>query len=40
MVRARKDVILLREKWDMAIVRVYKDVTLLTERGLVYSEGT
>ena len=30
--RVRKDVMLLRERGDMAIVRIRKDVTLLTER--------
>ena len=33
IVRVDKDVMLLRERWDMVIVRVRKDVMLLRERG-------
>ena len=33
IVRVRKGVTLLWEKWDMAILRVRKGVTLLRERG-------
>jgi len=34
------DVRLLRERGDMVIVRVRKDVMLLREMGYGYSEGT
>jgi len=35
ILRIRKNVTLLEEKWDMTILRIRKDVTLLREKGTV-----
>jgi len=40
ILRISKDVMLLRENRDEAMVNVRKNVTLLGERGHNYSEGT